>query len=298
MRLIRYWPFGMLIVFLFIGFLFLPAISSITGPAITSSSVLLHEQMDTFYPLGVTERIKYSYPNRPFDTDLTIEGIGWQGGQAFLLCSARVRTQENTYSHMPKHFSPRVTYKGKTVLFSKTLWSEGASGNFNGSLYRYAVAADDPVFLPINTLPDAIQVSEAKYPLPSSLPAARLLPALPLLEATIGSVEKQISSDDLTYQVTGLEINEHTREITLLVTSEIGGDETSFFLLQDDKGRMYSFEHDSLPLHYESGENEVRLKIAEPLPGDISHLKLVLFEGEFQQSALYNVSSQASIQIF
>jgi len=298
MRINRYWPISLFIVFLLIGFFFLSATNSVFGPVITTSSTLLHNQIDTYYPLGITQRIKYSYPNRPFDTDLTIEGIGWQDGQAFLLFSSRVSAQTNTYSHMSKHFTPRVTYQGKTVHFTKTLWSEGASGNFDGSLYRYAVAADDPVFLPTGTLPDAIQVSEAKYPLPSSLSAPQLLPAIPLLEASIGSVEKQISSEDLLYQVKGMEINDQKREIALLVTSEMGAEETSFFLLQDDKGRIYSFEPDSLPSRYDSGENEVTLKIAEPLPGDISHVKLVLFEGEFQQLALYNITSEASIPIF
>jgi len=298
MRINRYWPIGLLIAFLMIGLLFLSTTNSVFGPVITTSSTLLHNQIETYYPLGISKQIKYSYPNRPFDTDLTMEGIGWQDGQAFLLFSARVSAQTNTYSHMPKHFTPHVTYQGKTVLFSKTLWSEGASGNFNGSLYRYAVAADNPTFLPTGTLPDAIQVSEAKYPLPSSLSAPQLLPAIPLLEASIGSVEKQISSEDLLYQVKGMEINDKKREIALLVTSEMGADETSFFLLQDDKGRIYSFEADSLPSHYDSGENEMTLKIVEPLPGDISHLKLVLFEGELQQPALYNVSSQASIPIY
>ncbi len=180
MRMTRFWPLGLMMILLIAGLVYLKQETTVFGPAISRSSTLLHDQIQSYYPLELTLRITYSYPNRPFDTDLTIEGIGWQNDRAFLLMSAQVNHPSHTYSHMSKHFSPRVTYQGKTVLFSKMLRAEGAGSSYDASIYRYAVAVEDPAFLPPDTLPAAIQVSHAVYPLPAQLPNVYRLPTLAL----------------------------------------------------------------------------------------------------------------------
>jgi hypothetical protein len=294
----RIWLFVLFLVLLAAGGYILSQTSTAFGSRVSAGPTLLHEEIRDYHPLGVTQRIKYSYPNRPFDTDLTIEGIGWTDGKAFLLLQAQVNTQDLTYSHVAKLFSPRVTFQGKTVVFSRMLWEEGANGNFDGSIYRYAVAADEPGFLPQGKMPDRIQVSHADYPLPKELPGSQTIPALHLLSAKTGRAQKIIDSGELRYAVTSFLADDKRRELTLLVTSEMGNEETSRFLLQDDKGRIYTFTSDSLPKSYSSGDHEIVLRINEKLPADMEHLKLVIFEVELQQLALYNITSQASIEIF
>jgi hypothetical protein len=298
MRQYQRWLFGLLLLLLAGGGYMLASTLPVLGPRISASSALMHEEIRDYHPLGITQRIKYSYPNRPFDTDLTIEGIGWKDGGAFLVLKAQVNAQAHIYSHMSAEFSPHVTYQGKTVTFSKRLWQEGACNPFDSSICRYAVTADESGFLPPGTMPDSIHVSHAAYPLPPELPPAAMLPAVHLLEAQTGSSNKIIESGELTYAVKAFRADEKRREVVLLVTSDVGSDETSRFLLRDDQGRIYTFTANSLPKTYGAGENEIVLQVEEPLPADITHLNLVIFESRAQQLAQYFIESQATIPIF
>jgi len=267
------------------------------GPRVSASSQHLYREVPDYYPLGLTKRIEGTFPNHLFDTDVTIEGIGWENGEVFLVLHAVVRVAENVYFHAPKRFYPRITVDGKTAMFHQLLWEEGAPEHFDQSQYRYAVRAETNI-LPPGTLPDQLLIENTPFPLPAALPAARKLPAQPLLEARTGRIPKIVESSELRYLVEGVRIGAKERQIKLLVTSELGGEETSRFLLQDDKGRIYSFEPHSLPEQYRSGPNEIMLEISQPLPADIRHLRLVIFEADLQQQGLYTILDQAGIDLF
>ncbi|MFY0543416.1 hypothetical protein [Brevibacillus sp. H7] len=270
---------------------------AVFGPRIAPSSALLHDQLDEFYPVGDTKRVKYSYPNRPFDTDITIEGIGWDKGKLYVVIQSQVNAQQ-VYTYISKKLSPTITYRGKTFLLDKVLWEEGTCETYQNSICRYAVTSEETAMIPAGTLPDSLQVMEQHFSLPSQAPAPVALNAKHQLTAQVDHISGMIESDGLTYQVTGVQIDDQTRRVSMLVTSETGAVETSRFLLTDDKGRIYTFDSSTIPREYESGENEFSLTIAQPLPEDVVSLELVLFETEIQQLALHNIVSEARIELF
>lgn len=293
-RFPRMIPFFLLVFLLLFGLLF----SACSKPTIASSDTLLHEEVKAYYPIGQTQRIKYIYPTRPYDTDVTIDGIGWRDGKLFALLTARVVTIKDAYSYVPMRLTPKVTFQNKTVTLTDVLWEEGSDELFKDNVYHYAVTSPDATFIPDGTLPDEVSVSFAKYSLPPKLPDAQTIPSKNLLKAEVGKVDKRIASEELTYQVTGLTVDGDKRKLSLLVTSETGNDETSKFILVDDKNRIYNFTNPTIPAHYEPGENRVEMDIVQPLPADVSHLRLVIFEAQLQQQSLFLLKDEASIDIF
>jgi hypothetical protein len=268
------------------------------GTTIAPSSELLYSKMDVYYPIGETHRIKYDTRVRPFDTDVTLEGLGWQNGKLVAVLRAQVNTQKRTYSHFSKLLSPRVTYQGESFPLSRLVWEEGAGENYDGSVYRYAVSADGDHSIPEGALPDSLTIHEAAYKLPATLPPVAALPAKQQLSARVGTVPKVIDSTQLTYQVTGVRIEGNQRVLHLLVHAGEECNETSRFLLRDDQGRIYTFDPSSLPRSYQPGNNEVELNILQPIPADCRHLSFVMFESELQQPGLYNVLAEAEIPLF
>lgn len=267
-------------------------------PNISSAAALLYGEEKQYYPIDRTERIKISYPSRPFHTDVTVEGIGWRNGRFFVVLASRVSSEEAVSSYLSTRLTPKAVYQGKTVALTDLLWEEGTDESFNGSLYRYAMTAPDADFLPAGTLPDELYVAQVRYPLPERLPKAEPLPAKHQLKASVGKRKQAVERGDLTYQINRVQIDGAIRKVILLVTSEVGGAERNRFMLQDDKGRLYTFSSVSLPFTYKPGENEVELEIEQKLPADIKHLQLMIFQTELRQHPFYAVHEIAAIPIF
>ncbi len=267
------------------------------GPHVSPSSALLYPQTDVFYPIGDTKRVKYSYPNRPFDTDITIEGIGWENGKMFIVMRSQVNSQ-NIYTYISKKLSPRVDYQGKTVLLDQTMWEEGSCETYQSSTCRYAVTAEQADVFPTGVMPESLQVMEQRFSMPVKPSPPVSLQGKHILDARVTDVANRIESDGLSYRVTEVRIDKEKRTIGMLVSSETTVTETSRFLLMDDKGRIYTFDPATIPGEYETGENEFTLEVAQPLPEDAAHLQLVIFETELQQMAQHNIVSEARIQLF
>lgn len=266
--------------------------------SISSAAQLLYDEEKEYYPIRHTERIKMSYPSRPFHTDVTVEGVGWRNGRFFVVLASRVRAEEAVSSYLSTRLTPKVAYLGKTVVLTDLLWEEGSDESYNGSLYRYAMTAPEADFLPVGTLPDELYVAQVRYPLPERLPEAESLPAKHLLKANVGKVKKVVGHGDLTYQVDHVRIDGAIRKVSLLVTSEVGGLERNRFLLKDDKGRRYTLSSVSLPLAYDAGENKIELEIEQLLPADINHLELIIFQMQLLQQPVYEVINVATIPVF
>lgn len=269
-----------------------------SAPTVAPSQELLYPGIDSYYPIGETHRIKYNTRVRPFDTDVTLEGIGWQDGKLVAVMRSQVNTQENTYSHFSMRLAPTLTYRGESFPLGEVLWEEGASENYNRNVYRYAVSAAEARNIPEGTMPDSFTINEAAYKLPAELPIVAPLPAKQQLTAKVGTVPKVIDSTVLTYQVTGVHIEGNERTVHLLVHASEDSSETSKLLLRDDQGRIYTFDSSSLPKNYKSGDNRLELRVLQPIPVDTKHLSLLIFESQMQQPGLYDVVAEAAIPLF
>src|SRR4051794_4328741 len=56
---------------------------------------------DPFYPMNKMITAKYSFPNRPYDTKIFLEGVGWYKGKFTDILKSAIQ-EANGYSDIPK----------------------------------------------------------------------------------------------------------------------------------------------------------------------------------------------------
>lgn len=269
-----------------------------TAPELTPSSHVLAPAINPYYPVDATSRIRYSYPTRPFDVDMTLEGIGWQEGKLVVVMKAQVNNQKDIFSHASKMLTPTITYKGMTIKLKEIVWEEGASGVYKDSVYRFAVSAPETSQIPVGASLESVTVLGVPIKLPEQLPAATTLPEKKTLLVKVGESSKMIDSGPVTYRVERVEIGEEEGKIGLLVRAAEEESETSRFLLRDDLGRIYTCDPYSVPKEYKQGDNHIVLRFTQPVPSDAKHLSLIMFESNLQQLDQYNITGEAEIPLF
>ncbi|WP_139490312.1 hypothetical protein [Brevibacillus dissolubilis] len=275
------------------------------GARIGQSPQVIYEQTHTYYPLNLSKTIMRTdspEPNTP-DYQLQLEGIGWQDERLFAVLTITYRDRDVYLDKLPVK-KMTLTYKNQSFPLTKLLWEEGHNGRYKDSSYRFALGVNDTdptaPALPVGTWPEQVQIGETLFPLPKQAPAATTLPAQHQLKANLKEKDlpNQIESSYLTYQVTGFVANEQEQRLKLLVTSDMSSEESSSFLLKDDKGRIYRFNPETLPKAYPLGDTEYDLTLLDSLPADLKHLRLIIFEVDKQASHTYSILDEANIRLF
>ncbi|OCA83282.1 hypothetical protein A8F94_19475 [Bacillus sp. FJAT-27225] len=202
------------------------------------------------------------------------------------------------YSDVPKIFSPIVTYKGKEYILTKKVWMEGALEPYKGSLSRFAVTSLSEG-IPAGAWPEKLEVNGQEINLPEVTGKGQPFPQFTPFKKTIEHVDKEFGSGENQYVIKGMNINEKGGTVTLKVKANLDKPrESRFFLLADDKNRIFSFLKSSIPTYYEQTETLVKLRLTQPLPADISTLSLVVFKGESLQSHLYGIGNKKVIPFY
>ncbi|MET3292867.1 UNVERIFIED_CONTAM: hypothetical protein ABID98_005564 [Brevibacillus sp. OAP136] len=253
---------------------------------------------NSYYPVNETHAVKYSFPNRPFDLDVTLEGYGWQNGKFYLVFHSKDIIGKS-YSPVSKRLAPRVLVGGKAVTLSDFLWEEGAREVYNESVYRYACTVKKAEMIPEGTIPDEIHLDNANFVLEKTPPAAEVLNATVMMEEEDRQLQGSVTIDGRIYAPTQLLVTADKRELTLTVTSQREGKESRNrrFLLMDDKKRIYTFTDASLPDTFAAGTNTFSLQIVEQLPKDTTGLQLVIADVELVQSDLYSILAEQKLPV-
>jgi hypothetical protein len=242
----------------------------------------------SFYPVGETQAIKYKYPNRPYDSNLTLEGYGWQDGKFYVVLTNQ-DINGNIYSVVSKRLSPRVKIGDMPVILTEFLWEEGSREVFKGSVYRYAVTVKDP---------EEIRIDEARFVVSKTLPASVEPPKPAYMTEKNQQFTGTIELEGRTYTPTQFVVNKDKRELTLSVESKTETVENRYrkFLLLDDKNRIYTFA--SQPTAFTAGTNAFTLPINEEIPADVTELQLIIFQAELLQAHLYSVHIEHKWRVF
>ncbi|HYK73249.1 MAG TPA: hypothetical protein VEV44_09030 [Pseudoneobacillus sp.] len=254
------------------------------------------EEKDSYYEVNHSEKIKYSFPNRPFDTIVTLEGIGWQDGKFLAVISTKFY-DETYYSYMPRFFSPTLLYKNKKYILVDKIWTEGALDGYKGSISKYAVTSYRSTFPP-DFWPEKITIMGTEFAIPDPISNSIEVPNFKNEKNTTFNINESIIEDKLTYTIQSLVINQKGGKLGLLVNcSEEKLKEQNIFLLRDDQSRIYTFRKSSLPSIYQKGENVYNIELNQPLPQDIKTLEFIKFEDKFLQSHLFTSINEKSVVI-
>ncbi|WP_442593951.1 hypothetical protein [Neobacillus sp. D3-1R] len=254
------------------------------------------EKEDIFYYVNHKETIKYSFPNRPFDTIVTLEGIGWQNGKFIAVFETKF-LNDTYYSYMPRFFSPTLEYKNKKYILVDKLWTEGALDGYKGSISRYAVTSKRSVF-PKDFWPEKITVMGTEFTIPDPTSKNTEVPTFKGEKEHLYTINKSIAEDKLTYKIQSLTTNQGGGQLSLIIDSKDENlKEQNIFLLRDDQSRIYTFKKSSLPSVYQKGENTYIFELNQPVPKDIKTLEFLKFEDEFLQSHLFTSSNERSVVI-